>query len=135
MILWNDMNYGGYGRGNYQPQQTQYRGMYGYDRSMPQSNMQWIRVNGVQGARDVSVPPGGEAWIMDETRPVFYYKQANVMGQTEMKGFQFNEIDLNNASAGTVDMSNFATKQDIQNIHDRLARLDKFADEMGGINA
>lgn len=135
--MWDNpmgMSYGGYGRNAWQPQPAPQRGMYGYDR-MQQANVQWIRVNGIQGARDVSVPPGGEAWIMDESRPVFYYKQANAMGQTEMKGFRFEEIDLNDANAGAVDTSKFATKEDLQSIHKRLERLDKFADEMGGINA
>ena len=128
-----DMNYGGYGRNTWQQPMPQ-RNAYGYDRQIPQGNMQWIRVNGVQGARDVSVPPGGEAWIMDESRPVFYYKQANPMGQTEIKAFRFEEISLDDTRVN-VDLSNFATKEDLQAIHKRLERLDKFADEMGGINA
>lgn len=134
--MWNDqmsMNYGGYGRNTWQPQPMPQRSMYGYDRQQPQSNMQWIRVNGVQGARDVSVPPGGEAWIMDESRPVFYYKAANQMGQSEIKAFRFEEIGLDDTRAN-VDTSNFATKEDLAAIHKRLERLDKFADEMGGIN-
>ena len=132
--MWeNQMNYGGYGRNAWQPQQMPQRGMYGYDRQQPQGNMQWIRVNGMQGARDVSVPPGGEAWIMDESRPVFYYKQANQMGQSELKAFRFEEIGLDDA--GNVDTSRFATKEDLQVIHQRLERLDKFAEEIGGMNA
>lgn len=135
--MWNDqvgMNYGGYGRNTWQPQPVPQRNAYGYDRQAPMGNMQWIRVNGVQGARDVSIPPGGEAWIMDENRPVFYYKQANPMGQTEIKAFRFEEIALDDTRVN-LDTSNFATKEDLQAIHKRLERLDKFADEMGGINA
>ena len=71
---------------------------------------------------------------MDESRPVFYYKQANPMGQTEIKAFRFEEISLDDTRVN-VDLSNFATKEDLQAIHKRLERLDKFADEMGGINA
>lgn len=133
--MWdNQMNYGGYVRNAWQNQPAPQRGMYGYDRNVPLGNMQWIRVNGVQGARDVSVPPGGEAWIMDESRPVFYYKQANPMGQTEIKAFRFEEIGLDDMRPA-MDTSNFATKEDLQAIHKRLERLDKFAEDMGGMNA
>lgn len=128
-------NYG-YGQpGGWQNEQMQRRGMYGYGQQpqQMQSNMQWIRVNGAQGAREVSVQPGGEVWIMDESRPVFYFKQANAMGQTITKAFRFEEIGLDDAA--NMDTSKFATKEDLQAIHQRLERLDKFANEMGGINA
>lgn len=105
----------------------------GYGYNQPQQ-MQWIRVNGIQGAREVSVQPGGEAWIMDESRPVFYFKQANAMGQTVTKAFRFEEISLDDAGT-SMDASRFATKEDIEAIHQRLERLDKFANEIGGMNA
>ena len=135
--MWNNpmtTNYGNYTTDPWQNRMQQ-RATYGYDRQQPQPSMQWIRVNGVQGARDVSIPPGGEAWIMDESRPVFYFKQANPMGQTELKAFRFEEISLDGTASGGIDTSNFATKDDLQAIHQRLERLDKFANEMGGINA
>lgn len=119
--------------GGWQNDQMQRRGMYGYGQQQMQSNMQWIRVNGAQGAREVSVQPGGEVWIMDESRPVFYFKQANAMGQTITKAFRFEEIGLDDSA--NMDVSKFATKEDLQAIHQRLERLDKFANEMGGINA
>lgn len=127
-------NYG-YGQPvGWQNDQMQRRGMYGYGQQpqQMQSNMQWVRVNGAQGAREVSVQPGGEVWIMDESRPVFYFKQANAMGQTVTKAFRFEEIGLDDSA--NMDVSKFATKEDLQAIHQRLERLDKFADEMGGIN-
>lgn len=126
-------NYG-YGQpGGWQGDQMQRRGMYGYGQQQPQqmqSNMQWIRVNGAPGAREVSVQPGGEVWIMDESRPVFYFKQANAMGQTVTKAFRFEEIGLDDSATG-MDMSRFATKEDLAAIQQRL---DKFANEIGGMN-
>lgn len=124
-------NYG-YGQPTGWPgDQMSRRSGYGYNQ--PQQ-MQWIRVNGIQGAREVSVQPGGEAWIMDESRPVFYFKQANAMGQTVTKAFRFEEISLDDAGT-SMDASRFATKEDIEAIHQRLERLDKFANEIGGMNA
>lgn len=106
---------------------------YGYGAAQPTSgNIQWIRVNGPQGARDVSVPPNGEAWIMDESRPVFYLKQANAMGQAVTKAFRFEEISMEDTGSGP-DLSGFATKEDIAAIHQRLEKLDRFANELGGV--
>lgn len=123
--MWGN-NYNGW-----QNDQLPRRSGYGYNQPQQmQGNMQWIRVNGVQGAREVSIPPGGEAWIMDESRPVFYFKQANPMGQTVTKAFRFEEIGLDDSAAG-MDMSRFATKEDLAAIQQRL---DKFASEIGGMN-
>lgn len=130
--MWGN-NYNGYNQQPAWAAEQPRRGMYGYGQQM-QSNMQWVRVNGAQGAREVSVQPGGEVWIMDESRPVFYFKQANAMGQTVTKAFRFEEIGLDDSAAG-MDVSRFATKEDLAAINQRLERLDKFANEMGGINA
>ena len=132
--MWDNrmgVNYGGCVQ---DPWQRPGRSVYGYDRQ-PQSNLEWIRVNGAQAVRDVNVAPGGEAWIMDTNQPVFYYKRANQMGQVETKAFRFEEIGLDGSEIAGIDMSRFATKDDLQAIHQRLERLDKFANEMGGINA
>lgn len=115
-------------------QGDQRRNAYGYNQpQQTTSNMQWIRVNGVSGAREVSVQPGSEVWIMDESRPVFYFKQANAMGQTVTKAFKFEEVGLDDSVAG-IDVSRFATKEDLAAINQRLERLDKFANEIGGMN-
>ena len=106
---------------------------YGYAQQ-PTANLQWIRVNGPQAARDVSVPPGGEAWIMDESRPVFYFRRADEIGQVVTKAFRFEEISLDDVTAGQ-DMSQYVTHKDMQTVLQRLDRIDKFMGEMEGINA
>lgn len=109
------------------------RTAYGYNQLQTMTgNIQWIRVNGPQGARDVSVPPNGEAWIMDESRPVFYLKQANAIGQAVTKAFRFEEIGMDDTGSGP-DLSLFATKEDIAAINRRLEKLDKFANDLGGV--
>lgn len=117
-----------------QPTQNMPRmGVYNYGTQPPAANLQWIRVSGPQGARDVSVQPGGEAWIMDENRPVFYYKTSNEMGQSTTKAFRFEEISLDDTGNG-LDMSRFVTREEIQIISDKLSRLEKFAADLGGVN-
>lgn len=110
--------YGGYGY-NAQPQQV--------------GNMQWIRVHSAQEAREVSVQPGCEAWIMEDERPVFYFKRADAMGQVTVKAFRFEEIGMESAaSASMPDMSQYATKADLEGIYSRLERLDRFASAARG---
>lgn len=116
-----------------------YNMMYGNQQPIQQPqpvNLQWIRVSGPQGARDVSVPPGGEAWIMDENRPVFYHKAADQIGQVSTRAFRFEEISMDAADSrpAAVDMSNVATKADIEAVNARLDRLDKYTQELGGIS-
>lgn len=139
--MWGDNNqmYQPYGQpGMYrQPQRPGYNAynmMYGQPQQAA-PNLQWIRVSGPQGAREVSVPPGGEVWIMDENRPVFYHKTADQIGQVSTRAFRFEEIGMDaNAHTGALDMSNIATKSDLASINERLDKLDKFAQEIGGIN-
>ena len=134
--MWNDaqmgMPYGGY-----MPQQRMYAqrqsayGGYGQAQMTAPGNMTWIRAHGVQGAREISVPPGGEAWIMDEDRQVFYFKRADEMGQSQIKAFRFEEIPLD----GAPDAARYATREDFDAIAQRIEKLEKFAGELGGVNA
>ena len=125
----------------WQGNQMQRQAGYGYGYSaqpqnQPMSNMQWIRVHSAQEAREISVQPGGEAWIMEDERPVFYIKRADTMGQVMTKAFRFEEISMDAATAANMpDLSQFATKGDLEGIYKKLEQLDKFASELGGVNA
>ena len=141
--MWDNpqMQYGNpYGQqpGWRQPMQNMQRQM-GYGFGQPQQpqppavNLKWIRVSGPQGARDVSVQPGCEAWIMDENRPVFYYKAANEMGQSTIKAFRFEEISMDDTGS-TPDVSQFVTREELQAISEKLNKLEKFASDLGGVN-
>ena len=131
---------------DYAPQPNRWQGNqmqrpagYGYGYSaQPQmnSNVQWIRVHSSQEAREVSVQPGCEVWIMEDERPVFYFKRADAMGQVMTKAFRFEEIGMDSATSSSApDMSQFATKGDLEAIYKKLEQFDKFASEFGGANA
>ena len=124
--MWN--NYPDYqGQNAWGRPQGAQRGAYGgYGQNGP--NMQWIRVRGVSGAREVTVPPGGEAWIMDETRPVFYFKQADAMGQSHLKAFRFEEIEPDEPPA------RYVTHEDMGAVMERIGRLEERFGQMGGGN-
>lgn len=58
----------------------------------PTSNVNWIQVAGIEGARNQIVQPGHTAWMMDNNSPVFYVKSVDGMGSAMFKVFQFAEI-------------------------------------------
>ena len=135
--MWNDqMMYGG----NYSAQSRgwnpQAQRSYGYPQQ-PVGNMQWIYVNGLQEARDVGVQPGGSAWIMERERPYFYFKRANDMGQTAMDAFRFEAVSMDEAAGNTGKEAapQYATKEDVAELRRHIEQLQKFANDLGGVNA
>lgn len=76
-------------------QRNQQMGMYsGQSQQVqaPTSNVNWIQVAGIEGARNQIVQPGHTAWMMDNNSPVFYVKSVDGMGSATFKVFQFAEI-------------------------------------------
>lgn len=58
----------------------------------PTTNVNWIQVAGIDGARNQIVQPGHTIWMMDNNSPVFFVKSVDGMGSTTFKAFQFTEI-------------------------------------------
>lgn len=78
-------------------QRNQQMGMYSgqsqpVQQPIPTSNVNWIQVAGIEGARNQIVQPGHTAWMMDNNSPVFYVKSVDGMGSATFKVFQFAEI-------------------------------------------
>lgn len=76
-------------------QRNQQMGMYSgqpQQAQAPTSNVNWIQVAGIEGARNQIVQPGHTAWMMDNNSPVFYVKSVDGMGSATFKVFQFAEI-------------------------------------------
>lgn len=78
-------------------QRNQQMGMYSgqsqpVQQPVPTSNVNWIQVAGIEGARNQIVQPGHTAWMMDNNSPVFYVKSVDGMGSATFKVFQFAEI-------------------------------------------
>lgn len=99
-----------------------------------QTNVQWVYVNGAQGARDHIVQPGMTAWMMDNNEPVIYVKAVDTMGTATLKCFRLTEITPE-AGGGTaapqVDMSQYATRAEVEAV---AGKVDKLLSEMGGLN-
>ena len=119
-----------YFNANYQPPQ-----MPNYGAQTRQSNVDWVYVNGLQGAREQIVQPGCTAWMMDNNEPLIYYKAVDQMGQPTLKAYRLTELEPQGAasvqSAPQMDLSMFATRDDVAAIG---AKVDKLIAEIGGMN-
>ena len=119
-----------YFNANYQPPQ-----MPNYGAQTRQSNVDWVCVNGLQGAREQIVQPGCTAWMMDNNEPLIYYKAVDQMGQPTLKAYRLTELEPQGAAptppAPQMDLSMFATREDVAAIG---AKVDKLIAEIGGMN-
>ena len=93
----------------------------------PTSNVNWIQVAGIEGARNQIVQPGHTAWMMDNNSPVFYVKSVDGMGSATFKMCQFMEIqpeahktaENQNSSAD----SDYVTRKEFDALLKRLGEL------------
>ena len=119
-----------YFNANYQPPQMQ-----NFGSQARQSNVDWVYVNGLQGARDQIVQPGCTAWMMDNNEPLIYYKSVDQMGQPTLKAYRLTELEPQGEAhaqpAPQMDLSMFATREDVAAIG---AKVDKLIVEIGGMN-
>lgn len=110
----------------YNPYQFQ-QPPYGYQNPYPQAQPQkptFDFVNGVEGAKSYQVMPAQTAILMDTENSACYIKTSNGIGQASIKYFKVTECqesDLRHQQP-TVD---FATKDDLKSILDRLDSLEK----------
>lgn len=108
----------------------------------PQTNVNWIYVNGIQGARDHIVQPGQTAWMMDNNDPVIYVKAVDMMGSTTFKAMLLTDYNISNppqnVQQSAVDTSQFVKADDFDKLSARMgeleSRLSTLVNEIGGLN-
>lgn len=115
-------------------QRNQQMGMYsGQNQQLqppaPTTNVNWIQVAGIDGARNQIVQPGHTIWMMDNNSPVFFVKSVDGMGSTTFKAFQFTEI-LPEASNPVQNQQNtqktdYVTREEFNALLDRLGDTQK----------
>ena len=109
--------------GQMQPQQPQ---------PTPQQNVNWIYVNGIQGAREHIVQPGQTAWLMDNNDPIIYVKAVDAVGTSSLRAFQLVEVAPEQPAQATVQPTEqYATREEVAAISQRL---EKVIAEIGGLN-
>lgn len=95
----------------------------------PTTNVNWIQVAGIDGARNQIVQPGHTIWMMDNNSQVFFVKSVDGMGSTTFKAFQFTEI-LPEASNPVQNQQNtqktdYVTREEFNALLDRLGDTQK----------
>lgn len=109
-------------------QRNQQMGMYSGQNQQPQaptSNVNWIQVAGIEGARNQIVQPGHTAWMMDNNSPIFYVKSVDGMGSATFKAFQFIEIqpEAHRATENQNNSVNYVTRKEFDALLKRLGEL------------
>lgn len=108
---------------------------YGYYPQVMQpqiSNVNWIYVNGLKGAREQMVRPGEVLWMMDNNNAVIYAKSADMAGTVTLKAFDVNERSLESLEGDDyVSKTEFAKMS--QQIDMLTQSLTNVLNELGGV--
>lgn len=94
-----------------------------------QTGPDWIRVATAQQVEQVSVQPGGKAWVMVENMPLFALRVADNMGLVTTDFYRFEKIDqgtATGASSGAQTAGNGMTREEVDALISE--RLSAFAD-------
>ena len=103
-------------------QQMPQLGQFGQNQyQMPKkANLEWINVNGIQGARDVQIQANQTAWLMDMNEPIFYVKKADSMGVCTLEAYRFEKI---NPEQPKPQEQMFATKDELNTLRNEIKAL------------
>lgn len=111
------------------PSQFQPQGMA--QNQPAQTGPDWIQVATAQQVEQVSVQPGGRAWVMVQNEPVFALRVADNMGLVTTDYYRFEKIDQNAASGannGPSAAGNGMTREEVNSLISE--RLSEFADSL-----
>lgn len=85
-------------------------------------------VNGIEGAKSFPVASNQSMLLMDSTQSICYLKSVNALGQMSLQCFKLVEIKENDIKPikeeKVAQNGDFATKEDIKVILDRLEKLE-----------
>ena len=76
-----------------------------------QSGPDWIQVQTIKQVDQVSVQPGGRAWIMVQNAPIFALRVADQMGLATTTYYKFERYDPETAPA---EKPEFVTRQEFE---------------------
>ena len=95
--------------------------------STPVQNVQWIPVNGLQGAKEHQVPANSTHWLMDSNDSVFYVKSADEFGVSkQFKAYRFEEVDIAPAvetPQAQIDTSKFIGRDEFEELKAKIDQL------------
>ena len=81
--------------------------------AIPNSNLIWVQ--GIEGAKGYQVPARSNIIMLDlENEDTMYIVSSDEVGMRKMRMFHFTEVEIR--QPGAVDMTQYATKDDVRNI-------------------
>ena len=96
----------------------------------PTQNVDWIRVSGIEGAKNQIVQPGCEVWMMDNNNPYIYYKSVNKVGSPEFHAFFIQEVSEADISQQTrpaeqpqIDLSGYVQRGEFEQLKAMIEQL------------
>lgn len=95
----------------------------------PTQNVNWIRVSGIDGAKNQIVQPGQTAWMMDNNDPYFYVKSADNVGSCTFRIFQFAEVHeaaQERPEQPQIDLSQYVQRDEFEQLK---ALIEQFTNE------
>lgn len=95
---------------------------------MQANNNERIWVQGETGAKSYLVAPNATVELWDSDAPVIYLKSADANGMPSMKILDYTTRGETRPRAAVVDDVKFATKEDIEDLAEQIASIQKRVD-------
>lgn len=90
---------------------------------VPQTNNGIIWVQGIEGAKAFQMTPNSNAVLLDsDTEGRFYIKISDNIGMCSLRIFKYEEIQQGSTTQPTVDMSDYVTKAEVNDLVDKLVK-------------
>lgn len=95
----------------------------------PAQNVDWIRVSGIDGAKNQIVQPGQTVWMMDNNEPYFYVKSVDKIGSPEFHAFFFQEVSENEINQHNepekpqIDLSEYVRRGEFEQLKEMIEQL------------
>lgn len=92
----------------------------------PIQNVDWIRVSGIDGAKNQIVQPGQTVWMMDNNEPYFYVKSADNVGSCTFRIFQFlevQEVTQEQPSQPQIDLSEYVQRGEFEQLKAMMEQI------------
>ncbi len=92
-------------------------------------NVDWIRVSGIDGAKNQIVQPGQTVWMMDNNEPYFYVKSVDKIGSPEFHAFFFQEVSEteinqhNEPEQPQIDLSQYVQRGEFEQLKTMIEQL------------
>lgn len=92
----------------------------------PSQNVNWIQVNGIDGAKNQIVQQGHTAWMMDNNEPYFYVKSVDNVGSCTFRIFQFAEVqEITQEQPGQpqIDLSQYVQRDEFERLREQIEQF------------